>query len=1417
MRSAVIIPESMQSMLSHTPQPSRRLRLVASSLRVLLWLLAALWLLFALGLAILHGWIVPRIDELRPSLESRASEMAGVPIRIGAIHARSDSIFPTFDMTEVTLLDARGEVALRLPRLTGRLSPGSLWRKGFEQLVVERPELDIRRAADGTVSVAGVAWSKGRAGESSAAADWFFSQSELVVQGGMIRWTDELRGLPMLLLTEVDLKIEGGGARHALRLDATPPAEWGSRFGLQGKFTRPILSGRPGDFSQWSGQLFADFGRAEFAQIGPYVSLDRLGVALGSGRGAVRAWADVTRGELVGGTADVALEAVNIQAGRELKALAFDTISGRLGGARRDKGFEVSTENLRFRMPDGLQWPGGNLALTHEYADGARPAQTALKADRLDLAALATIAGRLPLGDGNHALVDSLRPAGMVEKIQASWSGPPDAPTSFAAAGRVSGLQLAAGPVPVAAPSPAASTPRGNGTTREPHPPGRPGISGATIDFEVTDAGGKAKVVIQGGAIEFPGVFDEPRVPFEQLQADAAWKHVRGSTELQLRNLQFANADAQGEAQVAWRRDADALGIVDLQGTLSRANGARVHRYLPLVLPEPVRRYVREAVVEGSASDVKFKVRGPVAEIPFANPARGEFRITANVAKGRFDYVPAFLQPEGIPPWPGLTDLSAELVFMRNGMEVNGATAKVAGLPGLQVTRAEAKITDFRATTVEVQTEIKGPLADALGFVNTSPVGNFTSKALAQTTATGTGDYRFKLTLPIAAIARSRVEGTVALSGNDVQFSPGTPPLGGLTGLVAITERGFNVAGAQARALGGELRFEGGTRGNLRADPPEPEAGVMFKAQGTVTSDGLRQVRDMDALARLAQNMNGSSAYTATLGFRRGATELSVASSLQGMALTLPAPLTKPADASLPLRFETALLPDSLRPGQPLQDQIALQIGKIVAVRYVRDVSVSNAPARVIRGGIGVGAEAGEAAPIGDSGVVANVNLARVDLDAWEKVLAAVGAPPAPVAPVAALPPVQPLDTVARSAAVSAAQSYLPTSMAIRAGELRVQGRQLNNVVVGGSREGATWRANVDATELNGYVEFRQAGAGPGRVYARLARLVLAPGTATEVEAILNEQPTTIPALDIVVEDMELRGKKLGRVEIEAINRGGGASASTQGAPREWRLNRFNVIMPEAVLTATGNWAAAPADGVVPAAAARSADRRRTTMNFTLDVSDSGELLKRFGMADLVRRGKGKLEGQVNWDGSPLGLDYPTLGGQFSINMESGQFVKADPGIAKLLGVLSLQSLPRRLTLDFRDVFSEGFAFDFVRGDVSIDKGIARTNNLQMRGVNAAVLMDGSADISRETQDVRVVVVPEINAGTASLIATAINPAIGLGTFLAQMFLRRPMMEAATQEFHIDGNWTDPKITKVERRTREAGASGQTPSFEARP
>jgi uncharacterized protein YhdP len=104
-----------------------------------------------------------------------------------------------------------------------------------------------------------------------------------------------------------------------------------------------------------------------------------------------------------------------------------------------------------------------------------------------------------------------------------------------------------------------------------------------------------------------------------------------------------------------------------------------------------------------------------------------------------------------------------------------------------------------------------------------------------------------------------------------------------------------------------------------------------------------------------------------------------------------------------------------------------------------------------------------------------------------------------------------------------------------------------------------------------------------------------------------------------------------------------------------------------------------------------------------------------------------------------------------------------------------------------------------------------------MKGVNAAVMMEGQADIARETQLLKVLVVPEINVGSASLIYSAINPLIGLTTFLANVILRRPLIDANTHEFLIDGTWVDPRITEVERTPESPPAGNKPETKESKP
>ncbi len=1317
----------------------------------------AAWLVFGLTWGALQWLIVPRIADFRSQLESQASLVLGVPVQIGSVVAHSTGLMPSFELREVRLLDAQGRVALNLPRVLAAVSPRSLWRLGFEQLYVDRPTLAIRRAADGRIFVAGLDFSKQNP-DSSAAADWFFSQAEFAIHDGSIAWTDEMRSAPTLALSQVELVLRNQGTRHNLRLDATPGAAWGERFSLRGMFRQALLSRHNGRWQEWQGQLYAALGRVDVSELRRYAD---IGIDLRQGQGALALWADVREGEFVSGQADVSLNAVSVTLGRDLQPLQLQSVHGRLGLRSLANGFEFSTQQLAFDTADGLHWPGGNVNLIYFAAQGKKAAQGELKADRLDLAALAQIADRLPIEATARSALQAHAPKGLVQRIAASWQGPVSAPLQYQLKGLVSGLELHANAA-------------------------WPGVRGANIEFDLNQKSGRASLSMNDGALEFPAVFDEALIPVSQLATEVLWQLDGGHVALQLNKLKFSNADAEGEAQIKWENTAATAattatrdaGVIDLQGSLSRAQAARVYRYLPLIISREVREYVHQAVLAGSATGVKFKVRGELEKMPFTDPRLGEFRISANLRNTLFNYVPRTLPSTSILPWPALTQLNGELVFERAGMQVRAASARMGAAGTVQWSRIDAAIADLGHASVSVNAQGHGPLANMLELVNASPLAALTGQALEHAVASGTAELKLKLDLPLADLASTRVQGSVTLAGNELQVTPAMPRLSRARGSVNFSDKGFTLVAAQARMLGGDVRLTGGSTGTVAAGA----SSLQIHASGSFSAEVLRQSQALGSLATLAQFASGSAAFDALLSLRQGRPELSVASNLQGLGLNLPAPLGKSAEALLPLRFEVA--PQRDAGSGPLQDKLSLQLGSVASLVYGRDLSGTEA--RVVRGNIRLGATAQEPAVLPDDArVVANIDLKALDLDAWQRVLEQTG--------VAA--PIRFDSSPAHTS--NAAGSYWPHSFALRTQELTVAGRTLKHVLVGGSRDGLLWRANLSASEADGYLEYRQAtGPGQGRVYARLARLSLAASAASDVEELLSEQPAGIPALDVVVDDFELRGKRLGRLEVAAINRSVDA-----GGSQEWRLNKLNLSLPEAQFKASGNWASINAQSTAADAGSnRRANRpRRTVLNFKLDIANAGELLARFGMKDVVRKGQGKMEGQVAWLGAPSTLDYPSLAGAFTVDVGSGQFLKADPGLAKLLGVLSLQTLPRRLTLDFRDVFSEGFSFDFLRGDVTIGQGIARTNNLQMKGVNAAVLIEGQADIAKETQDMKVVVVPEINAGTASLIASTINPAIGLGTFLAQWLLRRPLSESNTQEFHIDGSWTEPRVTKIER------------------
>jgi uncharacterized protein YhdP len=251
----------------------------------------------------------------------------------------------------------------------------------------------------------------------------------------------------------------------------------------------------------------------------------------------------------------------------------------------------------------------------------------------------------------------------------------------------------------------------------------------------------------------------------------------------------------------------------------------------------------------------------------------------------------------------------------------------------------------------------------------------------------------------------------------------------------------------------------------------------------------------------------------------------------------------------------------------------------------------------------------------------------------------------------------------------------------------------------------------------------------------------------------------------------------------------------------EWRIERLDVVAPEGTTHLQGTWRPAGSAG------------QGTDVSFTIESGDVGGYLDRIGLPHTVARGSASLSGKVSWDGPVYAIDFPTLNGNAKVSASRGQFLRVKPGIGKLLGVLSMQALPRRITLDFRDVFSEGFAFDTLAATATISRGVLSTTDFLMIGPAASVTLRGTASLSDETQDLRVRVVPSVADNVAAAAGLAlINPVVGLGALVAQRVLKEPIGQMLAYEYRVTGAWDDPKVERVARGSGPEMQSMAAPS-----
>ncbi len=1408
---------------------SLALRLGQRGLRVVLFGLRALWTLAVLAFFLFCGaflvtryYLLPHIGDWRGNIEAAATAAVQAPVAVGHIEADWDGLNPRLLLQDVTLKDPQGANALSLPQVEVVVSWTTLlaWQPRMHSLTILAPELDIRRLADQRWTIAGLPLDLQAPSSDTTLLDWVLAQKYISVRNARVHFIDEAgpaaatgaagtaeAAAPTAStdapappaersfdFTDVNFLLTRGLTAHHLAVRLNPPAALAGPLDLRAEFTHTW--GQPTNhIASWGGSLFVQVDYADIARLDGLLHLVPAPARIDRASGALRAWVDFAGTDLQRVRADVALNDVDGQLRSDLQPLRLQKLEGRITRSQwsdRDGDTqETLFTGLRMEGTGDLRLPPTDLLVrvTQAHADlpgsAAPPAQMHVEASRMVLSDWSRLALQVPLPAHWLSLIERTAARGTLEDLRASWSDFDGPARTYALRARFSGLgfSLARQADAASAASAAAdgTTPPATDTTAAaPAAAAAPAYACENLAglLDMTQSSGTLRIDATHARLTLPGAVDDPDLAFDALSGRVRWSREGDSrTSIDVDAFSAINDDLEVNGAGSYRAGTGEAPHLDVSGHLVRARVSAVHRYLPQAMSPTAHAWLDGALLDGTVSDGSFFLHGDPAHFPFADAKNGEFHASLRVQDGRLDVAPsrpgAVVDPAHDTRWPALTSVDADVVFDRNHLTVTGRHARAFGydLSGISARIPELDKPDQH---LAIDGQGSGPLAEMLHYLAASPVNRWTGGWLGSADAAGTARLKIKLDIPLSHSVDTTVGGAVTFRNNNLLLRSEIAPFSGLNGELDFTQRGIALKSVTAGYLGGDVRLSGDTRA---------DGSIVVQAAGSATPQGAKRQIDAALLRRVLDRTRGTLRYTATVTLQHGTMGLQVDSDLTGLAADLPEPFRKAA--AEPRNLHVEIVP--VAGADPARDTLRATLGSQLNVELHRIAAPADGM-RIERGAVGIGARAN----LPESGVLLLVDGPQVDVDRWQRLLGialpspgAAGTPPADAAGPAS----------GRGGAPPAGDTDAVDMVVVHTPDLILSGKSFSNVSLSARHEAdQSWSADVDADQVSGSVRWIGArGAVPGRAIARLAKLAIPESDKKQVTSLLDTPPSDFPALDIVVEQLELGALKAGRLELEAQN-------VVTGRNNSWNVQKLVVANPDGRLTGTGSW---QRDG--------AGAGRRMNLKFVLGFGNAGGILARFGLPGTIRNGSGKLEGDVSWHGSPFAIDYPSLAGKLHLTAEKGQFLKADAGAAgRLLGVFSLPALANRVTGDFRDIFSEGFAFDSLSANAVIANGTLSTDDFIVKGVSAAVRVKGDADLSAETQNLQVVVIPEINTGAAALGVVLVNPAIGLGTFVANYLLRKPLSAAFTKVYEITGPWSNPVVKKMSTEARVAETPDRT-------
>jgi uncharacterized protein (TIGR02099 family) len=321
------------------------------------------------------------------------------------------------------------------------------------------------------------------------------------------------------------------------------------------------------------------------------------------------------------------------------------------------------------------------------------------------------------------------------------------------------------------------------------------------------------------------------------------------------------------------------------------------------------------------------------------------------------------------------------------------------------------------------------------------------------------------------------------------------------------------------------------------------------------------------------------------------------------------------------------------------------------------------------------------------------------------------------------------------------------------------------------ARKAGDWELGIEGERALGTVRFDSANAAVVAQFERLHVPEYSAGGGGEFRL----SPRLLPTVHVYVGDLRIGPARLGQARLEAF-------PDAEGL----RIGLLEARSPDLEVRARGQWLATGGAG-------------ESRFNIRFSSENLGRMLAGLGYAGLIDGGQTFADIEARWAGAPYGFALDRVTGTMDVSVGQGRFLDVDPGAGRIFGLLSLRELPRRLTLDFRDLFQSGMSFDRIEGRFQLADGNAWTEGLTVRSPAADILIIGRTGLASRDYDQQVMVSPHVTGVLPVIGGLAAGPVGAAAGFLAQGMAQSAddIERSSRVHYSVVGSWEKPVVARL--------------------